>query len=94
MRADVLIFVIIAISWDIIAIVTCYIIPIRFVFNFFLLACPIGLPIFSLFSNEPELVTEIVPGMVMTPFPSSVLGRDSNSQPYDCESNSLITRPD
>jgi hypothetical protein len=31
-----------------------------------------------LFSNEPELGTEIDPSMVMTPFLSSILGRDSN----------------
>jgi hypothetical protein len=43
------------------------------------------------FSNEPELGTEIDTGMVMTPFPSSILGRDSNPQP---ESNLLTTRPD
>ncbi len=59
-----------------------------------MLACPIRLPIFSLFSYEPELGKEIDPGMVMTPFPSSILGRDSNTQPYDCKSNSLTTRPD
>ncbi len=41
------------------------------------------------FINEPELGIEIDPGMVMTPFPSSILGRDSNPQPYDRESNSL-----
>jgi hypothetical protein len=29
--------------------------------------------VFSLFSNEPELGTKIDPGMVMTPFPSSLL---------------------
>ncbi len=60
----------------------------------FLLACPIRLSIFSLFSNEPELCTEINPSMAMTPFPSSILGRDSNPQPYDHESNLLTTRPD
>jgi hypothetical protein len=54
-----------------------------FVNCFFLLTCPMRLPIFSLFSNEPELGTEIDPGMVVTPFPSSILGRDSNPQPYD-----------
>jgi hypothetical protein len=64
-------------------------------FNIFLLACPIWLPIFFLyFQNEPELGTEIDPGMVMTPFPSSILGRNLNPQPYDHESNSLTTRPD
>ncbi len=45
-----------------------------FFFLIFLLACLIRLPIISLFSNEPELGTEIDPGMVMTPFPSSILG--------------------
>jgi hypothetical protein len=50
--------------------------------NIFLLACPIQLPIFSIFSfNEPDLVTEIDPGMVITPFPSCTFGRDSNPQP-------------
>ncbi len=39
----------------------------------FLLVCPIWLPVFSLFSIEPELGTEIDSGMVMTPFPSSIL---------------------
>ncbi len=38
-------------------------------FRLFLLACPIWLPVFSLFSNKPELGTEIYSGMVMTPFP-------------------------
>jgi hypothetical protein len=42
-------------------------------FNSFFLACPIWLPVFSLFSNELELGTEIDPGMVMTPFPSGIL---------------------
>ncbi len=41
-------------------------------FNNVLLACPIRLPIFSLLSNEPELGTELDPGMVMTQFPSSI----------------------
>jgi hypothetical protein len=35
--------------------------------------CPIRLPVFSLFSNEPELGTEIDPGMDKTPFISSIL---------------------
>jgi hypothetical protein len=38
----------------------------------------------SLFSIEPELGTEIDPGMVMTPFPSSILvetRQDLNPQP-------------
>ncbi len=30
----------------------------------------------------------------LTPFPSSIMWRDSNPQPYDRESNSLATRPD
>ncbi len=32
------------------------------------------------------------PGMVMTPFPSCILERDSNPQPYNRESNVLTTR--
>jgi hypothetical protein len=63
-------------------------------FSYFLLSSPIRLPIFSLFSNEPDLGTEIDPGMVMTPFPSSILGQDLNPQPHDRESNLLTTRPD
>ncbi len=47
-------------------------------FLIFFVGMPIRLPIFSLFSNEPELGIEIDPGMVMTPFPPSILGRDSN----------------
>ena len=54
---------------------------------------PFGYLYFSLFSNEPELGTEIDPGMVMTQFPSSILGRDLNPQPYDRKLNSLTTRP-
>ncbi len=42
-------------------------------FSFFLLACPIWLPVFSLFSNEPELGTEIDSGMIMTAFPSIIM---------------------
>jgi hypothetical protein len=53
--------------------------------KYFLLACLIWLPIFSLLSNEQELGTEIDPGMAMTPFPSSILDRDLNSQPYNLE---------
>jgi hypothetical protein len=51
---------------------------------FFLLACPIRLAayIFYLFSNKQELGTEIDPGIVITPFPSSLLGQDLNPQPY------------
>ncbi len=48
-----------------------------FFFNIFLLVCPIWLPVFSLFSNEPELGTEIDSGMVMTPFTSSILDETS-----------------
>jgi hypothetical protein len=44
--------------------------------------------------GEPDLGTEIDPGMVMTPFPSSILGQDLNPQPHDRESNLLTTRPD
>ncbi len=38
-----------------------------------MLACPIWLPVFSEFSNEPELGTEIDPGTVAPSFPSSIL---------------------
>ncbi len=41
----------------------------------FMLAWPIWLPVFSLFSNEPELGTEIDPGMAITTFPSSLLDK-------------------
>ncbi len=56
---------------------------------FFLLVCPIWLPIFSYFSvNEPELGAGIDPGMAFNPFPSSIWIRgDSNPQPLDCESS-------
>ncbi len=37
------------------------------------MACPIWLLVFSLFLYEPELGIEINHGMVMTPFPSSIL---------------------
>ncbi len=47
----------------------------------------------SLVGLTPELGTEIDPGMVMTPFPSSILGRDSNPQPWDHESSLLTSRP-
>jgi hypothetical protein len=58
-------------------------------FNIVLLTCPIWLPIFSLLSNEPKLGTELDSGMVMTLFPSSILGQESNLQPYDGEPNSI-----
>ncbi len=54
-----------------------------------MLACPIRLPIFF-FMNESELGAEIDPDMVMTTFASSILGRDSNPQPHDRESNLLL----
>jgi hypothetical protein len=41
-----------------------------FYYKYFLLPCPIWLP---LFSNEPEMGTEIESGMIITPFPSSIL---------------------
>ncbi len=65
----------------------------------FLIIFFVGMPhtaayIFSLFSNEPEMGTEINPGMFITLFLSSILGRDLNPQPCDHESKSLTTRPD
>ncbi len=61
---------------------------------FFCWYAPFGFLYFSSFSNEPEMGTEINPGMVMTPFPSSTLGQNSNPQPYNHESNLLTTRLD
>ncbi len=62
---------------------------------FFLLVCPIWLPIFSyFFTNEPELGAGIDPGMTFNPFPSSIwIRQDSNPPPLDCESSSLTTSP-
>jgi hypothetical protein len=41
---------------------------------FYLLVCPIWLPVFFLnFQIEPELGAGINPGMALTPFPYSIL---------------------
>jgi len=37
------------------------------------LVCPICMPVFFLFSNEPELGAKIYPGMALIPFPTSIL---------------------
>ena len=57
--------------------------------------CPIWLPIFLYFLDEPGLgVTGIDPGMALTPLPCSIWKRlDSNPQPFDCEPSSLTTTP-
>jgi len=42
--------------------------------NLIFLVCPIWLPVFFLFFyNEPEVGAGIIPGMALTPFPSSIL---------------------
>ena len=64
-------------------------------FFFFFLVCPIYLPVFLFFFIKLTRngYTEIDPGIVLTPFPSSIRW-DSNPQPLDPESSSLSTRPD
>jgi hypothetical protein len=44
--------------------------------------------IFLIFYNEPELGSEIVPGMALTPLPSSI-GLVLNTQPSNHESSAL-----
>jgi hypothetical protein len=57
-------------------------------FMYIFLVCPIWLPVFLIFYNEPELGVGIDPGMALTPLPSSI-GRGLNPRPYDREPSAL-----
>jgi len=47
---------------------------VKYFFKYIFLGCPIWLPVFSYFSNEPELGAGINPGLAFNPFPSNILG--------------------
>jgi len=56
---------------------------------FLIFGCPIWLPVFFLiFYNEPELGTDIDPGMALTPLPFSIRSI-SNPQPSAREPSAL-----